>query len=207
MRTRVTISHFISCLFLYRTVTAKETTALFRVDQKSFRYILQSKAKEGEGRKNKLLKDVKFLKGLNDMDLAKLAANMTPRTFHKGEVLGKKGDEVAFFWLVETGQLQASDIEVGGKKYEDFVIGPGGYFGQYAIVSEQPRLGNLVALEDGMAFRIDKNTFKEVIGDLDQVLIRSVDKIALVSTLSDNSNYITSTCSSSYTVSCLYVLV
>jgi cAMP-dependent protein kinase regulator len=163
------------------TALAKENTVLFRVDQKSFRYILQSKAKEGEGRKNRLLKDVKFLHGLNDMDLSKLAASMTPLAFRKGEILGKKGDEVAYFWIVETGELLLTEIEAGGKKYEDTVIGPGGYFGQYAIISEQPRLGNLIAKSDGMAFRIEKATFKQVIGDLDLVLIRSADKIALVS--------------------------
>jgi cAMP-dependent protein kinase regulator len=74
------------------TVTAVTKTELFRVDQKTFRHVLNSQSKQHEDDKLKLLKGVPFLKGLGTTELSKLASVMTPKLFKKGEYLFRKGD-------------------------------------------------------------------------------------------------------------------
>jgi cAMP-dependent protein kinase regulator len=162
------------------TVTATEETTLYRVDQKTFRFILQNQTKQGSQTKGELLQGVDFLKDLDASELFKLASVMTPKRFSAGDYLIRKGDMADYFYLVSEGTLTATDIAVGDTTYEDVVLQPGNYVGERALVTGEPRAANVVAKTDGMAFCIDKDTFDLVLGQLSVLILRSQDKVKLV---------------------------
>jgi len=162
------------------TVKAAEESVLFRVDQKTFRYILQAQTKEGSAEKMKLLKGVDFLKDLGDVEINKLIDVMTPKKFAKGEYLMKKGDEADNFWIVEEGKAKVANITAGNTKYEDLEIGPGQYAGERAIMTGEKRAADVIAQTDVLAFGIDKDTFATVLGELEYVIQHSMDKQRLV---------------------------
>jgi cAMP-dependent protein kinase regulator len=165
------------------TVTATEDTTLYRVDQKTFRFILQNQTVAGSQNKGELLQGVDFLKDLDVTELFKLASVMTPKRFFAGDLLIKKGDMADYFYLVSEGTLVATDIAVGDTVYEDIVLKPGMYVGERALVTGEPRAANVVAKTDGMAFCIDKETFETVLGKLSVLIMRSQDKVKLVRTV------------------------
>lgn len=163
------------------TVVATTPVTLFRVDQKSFRYILQAQTEIGAQAKVKLLKDVSFLRDLSPTVITKLANAMQARPFTKDQLILKKGgDEVGFF-VVEHGELLVSDLGDDVTSYENVTIQPGEHFGERAIVTGLPPAGNVVAQTDGHLFHIDKDTFQEVIGNLETAVLRSLDKKCMVS--------------------------
>lgn len=163
------------------TVTAlEEPTELFRVDQKSFRYILQDQTKKGRDDKFKLLKGVPFLAELGDEELAKLVSVSTPKKFSKGDYLIRKGDKADNFYVINEGTLKATNITVGNTKYEDVEIKPGGYAGERAIMTGEPRVADLIAQTDGLAFSIDAETFAKTLGDLKDLVVRATDRTRLV---------------------------
>ena len=163
------------------TVQALEPTVLFRVDQTTFRYILQSQTRKGVSDKVDLLLKIPFLRDLPDEDIAQLTNVMTPHKFSQGEYLMRKGDAADNFYIVQEGTLVATNIGLGEAKYEDVAINPGDYVGERALVTGDPRAADVVAKTDGLAFFIDKDTFERVLGKLNDVIIRAQDQRKIVS--------------------------
>jgi CRP-like cAMP-binding protein len=154
---------------------------LYRVDQTTFRYILHMQTHETDKVKRELLQNVSFLKELDAVDLGKLADNLTPRPFQKGDVIVKKGDDGDAFYIIQEGTIQVKDIEVGGKVYEDMTLGPGEFFGERALVTEEPRTANCIAATSGIALYVDSDTFSKVMGNLSELVLKASDKRVLVS--------------------------
>jgi len=157
------------------TVVAGEPSHLFRVDQNSFRYILQSQTQKSEQGKKALLQNVDFLKNLTSADIAKLSSVMTPRVFQENDVIVKKGDTGDAFYIIESGSVKITDISVGSTAYEDQVLGPGEYFGERSLATSEPRAANVVGATKGVAFSIDRATFEKVLGKMSDVIMRAQD--------------------------------
>lgn len=167
-----------------RAATVRTKTAnviLYRVDQATFRYILQAQTKEAAGEKVELLKLVSFLKDLDYSQISKLAAVMTPKKFSAGDYLMRKGDAADFFYILAEGAVTAKNVTVGDAKFEDLRMEKrGDYFGERALVTGEPRAADIIANTDVTAFAIDKNTFENVLGNFNSLILRAQDKRELV---------------------------
>jgi cAMP-dependent protein kinase regulator len=162
------------------SVQAESFCTLFRVDQTTFRYILQTQTEQAENDKRDLIKAVPFFQELVPDDVTKLVSTMRPRPFTEGEYLVKKGEEGDAFYLIQEGQVKVSDITVGAVVYQDQTLGPGDYFGERALVTHEPRTANCIALTNGIALVIDQPTFNTVLGNLTRLILKSQDKQRLV---------------------------
>lgn len=155
------------------TCVAKTDCALWRVDQETFRHIqINYAAKEGLDTKA-LLREVPFLKDLDEDYISRLAYAVTSESFTTGETIVTKGDEGDKFYVVKTGKVVIRDIEVGGKTFADQVGEK--YFGERALVKNEPRAANVIALEDTQVFTISGAVFMDVLGNLSDLIIRSND--------------------------------
>jgi CRP-like cAMP-binding protein len=157
------------------TVVALEPTALFRVDQQTFRFILRAQTQQSEQEKVSLLRNVDFLKDLNDADIEKMTRVMTPRVFRKDEVLVQKGERGDAWYVVAEGNVLVKDICVGSTVYEDQTLGPGEYFGERALITGEKRVANVVALNKGVAFSIDRDTFEKAVGKMSKLVLKAQD--------------------------------
>lgn len=162
------------------TVKAKGDCVTFRVDQKSFRSVLQKKNMQTAEQKLELLKKISFLKDMELFDLQKLSSAMTPVTFEPGDYLVKKGEAGDAFFLIQEGEVKVTDITVGNSKFEDASLGEGDYFGERALITSEPRAANVIATSKGIAMSIDKDTFEKVLGNLSSLIIKSQEKRVLV---------------------------
>lgn len=162
------------------TALATQDCELFRVDQKTFRYILQTQTKQADTDKRELLKSVPFLKDLDAGDLNKMIRTMVPRPFKAGEYLVRKGDEGDAFYVIQEGKVNVTDIEMGGQPYEDQVLGAGDFFGERALVTKEPRAANCIGASTGIALSVDSDTFVKVMGNLSRLVLKATDKRTLV---------------------------
>lgn len=144
------------------SVIAEENTIVYRVDQKTFRYIMQSQTLQTENDKKDLIQGVSFLQDLDPTDINKLVHTMTPRVFEAGEYLVRKGADGDTFYVIQEGNVKITNITIGSTDYEDQTLGPGDYFGERALVTREPRTANCIAKTDGIALTIDKETFEKV---------------------------------------------
>ena len=163
------------------TVQAVTDVTVFRVDQKSFRYLLRQQTVDSEKEKLDLLAKIPFLADLHPTDLQKLADVMTPRSFHEGQ---KKfvgpGGQADFFFVLQSGRIRVTNIKVGGASYADNVLEAGSYGGEQVILMNAENTFDAVAETDGMVFVIDMATFQKVMGSHAKMVLRSTDKKQLV---------------------------
>lgn len=87
---------------------------------------------------------VPMLSGLDRKHLEKLSKDFSERTFPAGSVVVKEGDERGIgFFVVADGEAVAS---VGGTEVAR--IGPGGHFGEIALISDRVRTATVTAVTD-----------------------------------------------------------
>ena len=167
-----------------RAATVKATTActVYRVDQKVFRYILQQQSESTVNEKTDILKQVTFLKDLDDQAINKLAAVLKPQQFKAGAVIVKKGDTKAdLFYILQKGTVKCTDVGAGKSHYEDLTLSKeGDYFGERALLTGEPRAATITAVSDALCFTIDKQTFENVLGEFKKAILKSQDRTKLV---------------------------
>ena len=162
------------------TVIAESNVELYRVDQKTFRYILQSQTQQAESDKKDLLQGVPFLKELDLTDLNKLVYSVTTQTFEPGDYILRKGEDGDTFYIIQQGKVKVTDITIGSTDYEDQTLGPGDYFGERALVTHDPRAANCIAKTKVVTLSIDKETFETVVGKLHLLTTKAEDVRKLV---------------------------
>ena len=87
---------------------------------------------------------VPMLSGLDRKHLEKLSKDFSERTFPAGSVVVKEGEERGIgFFVVADGEAVAS---VGGTEVGR--IGPGGHFGEIALISDRVRTATVTAATD-----------------------------------------------------------
>ena len=155
-------------------------TSLFRVDQKTFTIMMQSETKKSEEEKRELLQKVPFLSSLGAEDITRLCSLMGPVLFSTGDYIVRKGDQGSSFFIIRDGKARVTEIFVGGTSYEDISLERGDYFGEDALVSNEPRAANVVALTKGSAFAIDRESVCKVLGDFGSLISKTQDRQKLV---------------------------
>jgi len=164
------------------SVTAVTAVELFRVDQKTFRLILQNSGQESGKSKIELLKSVDYFKELDEADLIKMAKIMKLRPFKEGEYLCRKGDKAEGLYIVQYGKLKGTDIEMGGKKLADITCGPRENIGAMTLAKDEPLPGNLVAVSSGAAYVIEKGVFRKTMGNYQRLSTKFLERRILVRT-------------------------
>jgi CRP-like cAMP-binding protein len=104
---------------------------------------------------------------------------MTTIRLTKGDVLFRKGEEQSSFVAIQKGKVEAADISVGGSTYEDIMIGPNESqksFGWHSIMKNEPVLANVVAKTSVTALYIDRESFKDLVGQYDDLIQRATCK-------------------------------
>jgi CRP/FNR family cyclic AMP-dependent transcriptional regulator len=93
--------------------------------------------------------------------VAQLVAALPPTAvvrWRQQEVIFKEGQAGSFMYLVKSGRVA---IAVGGNVVE--VVGPGGTFGEMAVVDQSPRTARAGSLEESELLAIDRATLMALV--------------------------------------------
>eukprot|EP00551_Chaetoceros_affinis_P009421 CAMPEP_0203668606 /NCGR_PEP_ID=MMETSP0090-20130426/5191_1 /ASSEMBLY_ACC=CAM_ASM_001088 /TAXON_ID=426623 /ORGANISM="Chaetoceros affinis, Strain CCMP159" /LENGTH=800 /DNA_ID=CAMNT_0050533093 /DNA_START=124 /DNA_END=2526 /DNA_ORIENTATION=- len=161
------------------TCTATGDCKLWRVDQNAFRQILANSTLNKDRAVLDTLKKVPFLKALDIEYLNKIANSVETKKFAKNAKIIKKGDKGLEFFVVKEGSVSVEDIESGGRHYDNQTLTEGDYFGERAIVKEEPRAANVIALTDVTTLTLSRETFLEVVGPLESLMRKTNDLMVL----------------------------
>jgi CRP-like cAMP-binding protein len=80
---------------------------------------------------------------LERSDLQRIAKAVVPRTYKKGEMIVQEGERAVAFYAITSGKVE---VTKGGTPLS--TMGPGGSFGEMALLDGHPRSASLVAVED-----------------------------------------------------------
>ena len=102
-----------------------------------------------------LLRNVGLFSSLEEKDLESLGAEFSERRFTAGDRVALEGESGLMFFVVDSGELS---VEVHGQTVS--TIGPGGSFGEIALIDRRPRTATVTAVTDVRAYGLPVFVFR-----------------------------------------------
>ena len=120
------------------------------------------------------LRKVEILKSIDPYELGQICDALKTKTFTKGETIIKQGDKGDVFFILDEGKAHAEKVFEEGKepqkvkKYES-----GGFFGELALLKNEPRAASIIADTNCKFLYLDRMAFKRLLGPLENILQRN----------------------------------
>lgn len=105
------------------------------------------------------IRRVDFLAPLDDTEIERIAQGIVVRTERAGEVLFRRGEPGEIFYVVLSGEVTLETED--GKVLEQ--VRPGGFFGEIAILTGQPRSTQAIVRQDAQLAEIGRDEFQQVV--------------------------------------------
>jgi CRP-like cAMP-binding protein len=99
------------------------------------------------------------------------------KTFPAGTVLFSEGDDGEEMYVIQSGRVQLTR-HVRGREAHLATLPPGEFFGEMAIVNNQPRSATATVLEDAHLLVIDARTFEAMVRGNSEIAMRFIKKMA-----------------------------
>ena len=89
----------------------------------------------------KFLKKITLFENLSDAVLGRIAESMKTVAYEDGDNIIKQGDIGEEFFMVKSGDATVTQKVKGGGEKVLTKYGPGDYFGELALMKDEPRKG------------------------------------------------------------------
>lgn len=81
------------------------------------------------------------------------------------------------FYILDEGTAIATKTNPDGSQTTVFEYGQGSYFGEKALLTNDCRAANIIVTSDeALCLSLERETFKRLLGPLDDILKRNMDK-------------------------------
>ena len=140
------------------TITAKTDAELLQLDRLTFNHIVKEAAAKKREKYEEFLKGVKILHNMDEYERAKLADAFKEEWYNPEEIVIKEGElEGNTFYLVMSGEAVATKtVEVGKPPVEVYRYHAGDYFGERALIKNEPRAANIIAKTQLQVVALDR---------------------------------------------------
>src|SRR5438067_2777821 len=103
---------------------------------------------------------VRLFSNLAVDDLEAVNELLQLKRFRKGSVIFEQGDEGDALYIVESGRAKVAIKDEEGREKILSVFGEGDYFGEMALLSDQPRSATVTVVGDADMLRLPKEAFE-----------------------------------------------
>jgi len=116
---------------------------------------------------------------LDDDVFADMRAHMQSREITAQSVIVHQGDVGDEFFIIESGrvQIELDDISEDGEPVPVAELGPGDYFGELALLNDEPRNATVVALTDCTLLSMSRDAFEQFL-DSSAPAAKQIEKAA-----------------------------
>jgi cAMP-dependent protein kinase regulator len=110
-------------------------------------------------------------------ELTQISDALKAATFNEGDYIIKEGEMGDIFYIIEDGSAVATKTLEPGKQPEKVKhYAKGDYFGELALIKGEPRAANIVAESPLKLISLDRNSFKRLLGPIEDILKRNSDQ-------------------------------
>lgn len=106
-----------------------------------------------------LLKQIPLFESLLDSERQRLASLLQRRSLDKGETLFHKGESGSAFFIIIRGVIKIGVSNKLGDEVTLAILRNGDFFGEMALLDEQPRSADATALEDSLLYVLNREDF------------------------------------------------
>jgi CRP-like cAMP-binding protein len=153
------------------TIRSVTNCQLWAVDRVTFRTLLASTASHSRDEKVAALRNVSLFQNLNDAAIDRISDALQIVTFASGDYIIKQGDLGDRFYVVKSGEVIVTQSSSGGYENELTRCQVGDYFGEIALMQDEPRKANVKALSPTVeCYSLDRASFTSMMGSLKTVL-------------------------------------
>jgi len=121
------------------------------------------------------LQNIPLFSGLSSAELEEIVAITTKRSFPKNNVIINEGDETDSLYLIITGKVKVVLSDEDGKEITISILEPSDYFGELALIDDEPRSARVVTMEQCQFCVINQSDFNHVL-DNNPGLVRNLLK-------------------------------
>ena len=112
-----------------------------------------------------LLRTVPIFSELPEADIAALARLTSRRTCPKDTVVFFENEEGDSFFCIVEGRIKVTILGDDGREVILSVLGRGDFFGEMALLDNEPRSATAIAVEDTELLSLHRNDFQSVLSD------------------------------------------
>lgn len=146
------------------------------MDRKTFTHIVKDAAAKKREKYEEFLQKVRILSNMDSYERSKLADAIKEHWFQPDDYVIKEGEEGNTFYMLMSGEAIATKtIEPGKPPHEVYKYQSGDYFGERALLSNEPRAANIIATTQLQVVSLDRHSFKRLLGPVEEILKRNMD--------------------------------
>ena len=156
------------------TIKAKTDCLLWALDRGTFNNIVKEAAVKKRERYENSLKNVHILSTIDAYELGQVCDAVKSEKAEKGDYIIKQNEIGDKFYILDEGECYACKVFNEGeneqivKEYKS-----GDYFGELALLRDEPRAASVVAKCDCKLITLDRLAFKRLLGPLEKLLQRN----------------------------------
>jgi CRP/FNR family cyclic AMP-dependent transcriptional regulator len=109
-----------------------------------------------------LLRSVPIFAELKDADIQRLAEVVGKRRYPKDTVVFFEKDEADTFFVIESGRIKVTILGDDGREIILSILSPGDFFGEIALLDDDPRSATAIAIEDTELLCLARPDFQAV---------------------------------------------
>ncbi|XP_072335036.1 cGMP-dependent protein kinase 1 isoform X3 [Scyliorhinus torazame] len=155
-----------------RTATVKTlaNVKLWAIDRQCFQTIMMRTGLIKHAEYMEFLKSVPTFQNLSEEILSKLADVLEETYYEDGEYIIRQGARGDTFFIISKGKVNVTREESSNEEASFLrTLGKGDWFGEKALQGEDVRTANVIAAEAVTCLVIDRDSFKHLIGGLEDV--------------------------------------
>jgi cAMP-dependent protein kinase regulator len=158
------------------TITAKSNSVLYSLDRDTFNLIVKESAQKKREKYESSIKHVSILESISVYERSQIADAIGEEQFKPGELVINQGDDGDVFYMISEGEAVAKKIFDNGEEAKEVMnYKPGDYFGELALLRNEPRAACVYAISDLVVMKLDRHSFRRLIGPLDDILRRNME--------------------------------
>jgi CRP-like cAMP-binding protein len=118
-----------------------------------------------------LLRTVPIFSELTEADIVSLARLTSRRTCPKDTVVFFENEEGDSFFIIVDGRIKVTILGDDGREVILSVLGRGDFFGEMALLDNEPRSATAIAVEDTELLSLHRNDFQTVLTDNRSIML------------------------------------
>ena len=156
------------------TIKAKTDCILWALDRGTFNNIVKEAAVKKREKYENSLKNVPILSTIDHYELGQICDAVNSAKAKKGDYIIKQGEKGDKFYILDEGEAYAAKVFNPGEEEQNVKdYKKGDYFGELALLRDEPRAASVIAKTDCKLITLDRLAFKRLLGPLEKLLQRN----------------------------------